>query len=275
MGIRVSKHLGYGVADLKGSEDPRWDHDRLRSMERRDELECNLTGFLEWLEKPEVGEKLMDLAEYEGWGMGRERGKYFTETTEFFLMRERIKDLIKKKVYWSGWSLYRHYTEFGLPNVLLLQPAEHQDWSRRDDIIDYYEESFEPRVTLLKDRTGIYPYDGFMKRFREPSPEVAERLNQATKLLQSFATHTQKDREGANIDGLLGGDYNQLVGRWDPKLPPLVEDPLIREHFIQDWRPRVPIGILAGMLFLDVFPDLKSPDSMLNSLRPMIYVYWS
>jgi hypothetical protein len=65
-----------------------------------------------------------------------------------------------------------------------------------------------------------------------------------------------------------------LVGRWDNGTPPALEDQEIVEHLKNDWRPPLPFGILATIHYMGCFPDI-GPDSMLNSLRPMIYTYWS
>jgi hypothetical protein len=99
-------------------------------------------------------------------------------------------------------------------------------------------------------------------------------LRENTKLLGAFAPRPQRGREGDAIDGLFGGEYNQLIGNWGASIGPLLKDELALKHLREDWRPRVPLSILALMEFMGCFPDPASPDSMLNSLRPMVYVYW-
>ena len=267
MGIRVRKHLGYGILDLK-PDDPRWD------IEAPWDREGRLSDFLAWMGEPEAGEKILDMAAYEGWGLGRERGQMFTETTEFFLLKEALKDRIEKERGASVSKSFHHDDEFGKGGVVLFQCPQHADWSRHDNIIDYYEEPPEGRVTLLEGRTGIWPYDGTMKRCREPSPEVAAKLSEATPRMQAFAYKSMRELDGAEISILGGGEYNQLTGFWAKTLPAYLKDPEVIDHMKRDWRPRVPVGVLALMEYMGCFPNPTSPDSMLNSLRPMVYVYW-
>ena len=148
MGIRVRKHLGYGILDLK-PDDPRWD------IEAPWDREGRLSDFLAWMGEPEAGERILDMAAYEGWGLGRERGQMFTETTEFFLLKEALKDRIEKERGASVSKSFHHDDEFGKGGVVLFQCPQHADWSRHDNIIDYYEEGNScPRVKMLKN-SGI------------------------------------------------------------------------------------------------------------------------
>ena len=281
MGIRVNKLIGYGILDLATKlghtpSDPRWDYEKYHTEWRQGRQEVDLREFMEWLKKPENVCKIGELAHYEGWGFGRMRANHPGEDIEMFLLTEAIKDRLKNPRHrsWSApYDAVIWQSEYGDPKVVLFQCPEHPDWFRHDDIIDYYEEKGEGRATLLNN-TGIWPYDGFIKRARPPTPEIAAKLSEATRLLQALAPPAFHEMDGAEITGLDGGRFNQLVGRWDPGLEPLIKDPDLLKHFLTDWRPRVPLGILACMVFLDCFPDYESPDSMLNSLRPMIYVYW-
>jgi len=295
MGIRVNKMLGYGITNLVTAPDdpeakypthlpadPRWNYAHYQDYWQRPEREKSLVDYLRWLEKPENGERVLEAAKREGWEFGRglPRGENFTESTEFFLMREALKDRIERKGragHWTApYSSLEWDSEFGLKDVVLFQNPCSPDWTRHDDIIDYYETGTNsgPQVIPLPNCTGIYPYDGFMGRFREPSPEVAAHLSEMTKLIRASSRSKQfEDADGAEITHMDGGHYNQLLGRWDSEAKPLLKDPDVLKHFMNDWKPRVPIGILAYMEFLDCFPNL-GPDSMVNSLRPMIYVVW-
>jgi hypothetical protein len=284
MGIRVNKLIGYGITDLVVPKDkdgysgtptdPRWDYAKYTADWRGGEREASLKDFISWIKKRKNAERVLELADYEGWNYGRPRADTFDKNIEMFLMTEALKDRVKRKDHWHApYDAVIWHTEGGKPEVVLFQCPEHADWHRHDSIIDYYEEKGEGRATPLNN-TGIWPYDGFMRRFRLPTPEVATKLSAATKLLRCFALKAEKEKDGADIAALNGGEYNQFVGRWDSKLEPLIEDPDILKHLLNDWRPRVPLGILACMEFLGCFPNLTNPDSMLNSLRPMVYVYW-
>jgi len=92
-----------------------------------------------------------------------------------------------------------------------------------------------------------------MIRFRDPKPGVVP---------------------PSKKDDLLTMDasaYSQLVGWWDKKQKPLVQGEALR-HFLEDYRPVLPIDVTAVLWFMrDAFKDV---DSFVNELRPMIYVYW-
>jgi hypothetical protein len=286
MGIRVRKLIGYGITDLKTGkdpehpdkdwtcpDDPRWDYAAYREGVEG-WYDKDLAGYLEWLKVPENANRVLDVAEAEGWYVGRERTQEFGE---LYLMRKAIEDIIEGKRYTrtSPSSNFHYDNEFGDAATVLFQCPEHPDWSRYDDIIDYYEEEGEGRRTPLKGSTGIWPYDGFMKRVREPSAEAAAALSKKTGLMRAFAPKKMRELDGSEITELGGGEYNQLSGFWDPRRPPLIESGAAREHLLKDWRPRVPMGVIALMEFMGCFPKPTDPDSMLNSLRPMIYVYWA
>jgi hypothetical protein len=49
----------------------------------------------------------------------------------------------------------------------------------------------------------------------------------------------------------------------------------VLRHLLDDWRPRVPLGVLALVEYLGCFPDAFGPVGIVNSLRPMVYVYWA
>jgi hypothetical protein len=62
----------------------------------------------------------------------------------------------------------------------------------------------------------------------------------------------------------------QLVGTPTP----LIRDPDLLRHFREDWRPTVPMGVLALIEYLGCFPDAYGQDGIVNALRPMVYVTW-
>lgn len=293
MGIRVTKMIGYGLRDLRTRKvdpkdkyaswvphDPRWDYERYLADWRdpggdgTPDKERDLPHYLAWCRENE--ELLVGL-------MDAERGRGGSDTDHYLLV-EGIKDRIKRKdTSWTApYSAVEWDQEYGLKNVVMFVPAEHRhDWYRHDDIIDYYEE--QPpggprrRATPLVGRTGVWPHDGVLKRFRLPTREVSDKLTGVTKLLRAMSHEYAANREldGAEIRYLPGGCYNQLVGRWDPKrVPPVAKDPDVRRHFEEDWRPLVPMGVLALVEYLGCFPDAYGPGGIVDSLRPMVYVCW-
>jgi hypothetical protein len=274
MSIRVNKKLGYGLLDLHTTDDlpddPRWDYTKYKTDWRGVAEERDLKHFLAWCNDHK--ERLLELSAAEG----------LRDTSAHWLLTEAIKDRLKRKnasTWTAPYSAVEWDSEFGLANVVLFQCPQSEDWTRHDDILDYYEECDENglrrRATLLPRSTGIHPHEGFMKRFRDPKPELHEKLAEATKLIQCFSFERDKDKNGVDITQLAGGHYNQLVGHWDSaKLPPLIKDPEVLKHFLEDWRPRVPLGVLAVIEYLGCFPDAFGAGGIVNSLRPMIYVVW-
>lgn len=279
MGIRVHKRLGYGFKNLRirrdrgtpTPNDPRWDYVKYVADWREPggdgtpEKEQTLEQFLTWVQDNKA--RLVALAEAEGW-----------PKTYHWLLTEGLKDRIKNKRArtWTapydavGWEM-----ESGLPRVVLFQCPSCPDWSRYDDTIDYYEESTlagpKVRATFLRPSvSGIYPFEGHIHRFREPSEEVRAELEHVGRRLMTGEEMRTLDHTITTLDG---GTYNRLVGYWS-RCDPEIKDPAVLRHFREDWRPQVPVGILAVIEYLGCFPDAFGPDGIVNSLRPMVYVYW-
>lgn len=253
MGLRVNKVIGYGVQGLNPKGDPRIDWDKFRAFDRQEDTARDFISFIESGKADDVMHKLL-LKEKPNL-----KGEKYSESIDFSLMCMLLKDREEKPYPFTHPSRYVKYCdECGKSDVLVLQPPFADDWSRYDDIIDYCEEGPESRVTPLKG-TGIYPYSGTMVRIRPPSSPLGG------------DTNSSKVLKGEPIDG---GWYNRFVGLWCETQPPLVEGELL-EHLLNDWRPSIPSGILALMVFMDCFPNLGEEGSILNDMRPLLYVYWS
>lgn len=278
MGIRIKKMLGYGLRNLrmvdekpgdkhtmKIPKDRRWDYEKYRAecYHREDTLE----DYVAWCEAHK--DRLVSLLMTET-GETDERHARIDHT----LMLHALRDKLEKWYYWVGpHSSFQWNREFGLPKVILFIPPEnHHDWQRYDNIIDYYEEQPitgpKTRATYLRGSTGIWPYSGFMCRVREPSPEVAEQYEALRKVVRVFV----KTNTELRMDG---GTYNRLVGRWAQNIEPLVTNAALLRHLKRDWRPTLPLGVIAMIEYMGCFPDAFGPKGIAADLRPMIYVYWS
>lgn len=284
MGIRVHKKLGYGLRDLRtrpraeGSlhvpHDSRWDYAKYMPEQGEDPTpDCSLSDFIDWCEANK--ERLTSIAEAEGLG-----------PHSHFLLVEGLRDRLKRKDsrHTTPCSALEWDSEFGMKRVVLFTPLEmaHQ-WSRYDDIMDYYEEQgsgLRRRATPLRGYSGIYPYDGTMRRFRLPAREVSSKLSKATNTLSMLSrlhgAEVSRLLDGAEVSRMGGESYNGIVGAWRTSHheAPL-SDPDVVEHFRKDWRPTVPLGVLAIIEYLGCFPDAYGVGGIVNSLRPMVYVYWS
>lgn len=286
MGIRVDKRIGYGLKDLRtrkakkhesGSvvvDDPRWDYAKFEAeWLEGDKRGHTMADYLEWCVANR--ERLDALAIEEGW----------TSRSLVGTMIMSLRDRVQRKDYWHwspGSAPYWDY-EGGQKNVLhFMAPERAHEWLRHDNIIDYYEEQTlrdGPRVraTMLKGRVGIWPHDGFAKRCRLPSRDVSNKLTAATEILNSVVSRggDEDDVDGAAISRMNAQAYNMLVGDYAPgRVNAFVKDPEVLRHFREDWRPLLPVGVLAVIEYLGCFPDAFGPDGVANALRPMIYVTW-
>lgn len=287
MSIRVNKRIGYGLTDLHTKSrdkeslhtpnDPRWDYGKYKPDRHGDPvLDCGLADFISWCEGNK--DKLEEISKAEG-----------ISTHSPFLLVEGLKDRLRRKDFYQRTvcNMLEWDSECGLKGVLLFTPFEQaHDWIRHDDIMDYYEEQgtegLRRRATPIKGFSGIYPYDGTMKRFRLPTREVSSKLSGATNTLQIFH-HAYKVQhggtpeivDGAAVDRMGGESYNGIVGAWrKAHYGDTFADPNVQKHFREDWRPTVPLGVLAIIEYLGCFPDAFGPEGIVNSLRPLIYVWW-
>ena len=258
MGIRIHKDLGYGVDNIQHGkkgwdmQDPRIDAKKFHDLHSK-AYEMGGPEILKWLKNEK--EALIKFHKKHHPAKVEEKPEFYDMDFKFLVhgledhaKEKKISDL-GSSIVWDG--------EYGLPNVLLFVPPTCPDWHRYDDMIDYHEETDKNEQAnwcrILERSSGIFPWSGRMIRFRDPKPGVVP---------------------PSKKDDLLTMDasaYSQLVGWWDKKQKPLVQGEALR-HFLEDYRPVLPIDVTAVLWFMrDAFKDV---DSFVNELRPMIYVYW-
>ena len=279
MGIRIKKLIGYGITDLAYERvdkyhtepcDPRWDYQKYVEDWRKGDRETSLEDFLAWCEKNK--DFLIELLAPEYPGEDPRQSADFN----FLWMIKWIRDNHeegKLKHWYAPYSAFTYDDDAGLPDAMLFQPPECHDWTRYDNTIDYYENTDwdddgtpQTYAKVLHRVAGIYPYNTGYIRYRDASPEL-------NALLEEKLSHLTSD-QGILQGKLVPSTYSMLVGNWSKDRDPMVKGELL-EHLRNDWRPRIPDSIIALLAYMGCFPDLHSPDSMLNTLRPMLYTYWT
>lgn len=260
MGIRIHKALGYGIADLKTAKDGEFDDPRIDGEEFsacQDALyEMDWKKFQEWLksEKEALIQFHLGLTPYPRPG----------DDCQFeFAMMTNDKTWPKKPENPDPGSHVIWDPEFGLPNVMLFVPTSCHSWMRYDDPIDYHEFTYSPkgqinRIKTIEGCCGIFPWSSSMACMTKAPAAIAPGL-------QAFERNAVRG-------WMSGGDYNQLVGRWDKKTPALAKGETL-QFLLENYRPYIPLEATCLLWFLrEAFKDVKA---FTNSLRPMIYTYWA
>jgi hypothetical protein len=240
MGTRIHKQIGYGlkIKTRKSGipHDPRWDYEKF-SM-----CTTNHNHFLDWC----IAHKSDIIAQMLQEGSCSE--------TEYHIMIEDIrknKHLSNSGVFWDS-DIFK--------NLLLFTPTDKLHlWRRQDDIIDYVENTQQDRITRLN--KGIWPYSNFMRRWRHPV-ELKQKLLDATPIIQACSNTDTKLPE----EFLAAGQHDRLLT--------VLEDEELQNHFENDWRPTIPPGVLALIMYLDCFPDAFGENGIVNALRPLAITYW-
>jgi len=272
MGIRVVKCIGYGLTDLAFEKkeyhqtmvDPRINWKKLQKRQEK-MYEMGAKSFLTWVKRNWSAILQLEAHEHK---ISLEKVKEFPQFCPYLL-----KEFFGRHKHWDLSNCLVHDSEFGLPNVMVLIPPLHAyfgecGWKRYDDTIDWVEETWsygQSYRVVEPNSCGIWPYDQNMVRFKDPKPGLWSDDNVKQRLI-----NCKVDTDGAPIK-IGSADYNMLVGRWSPNMPPTVEGDLL-EHLVNDWRPQLPTELLAVMWWMrDCFPDFGV---IRDALRPVLYVYW-
>lgn len=145
-------------------------------------------------------------------------------------------------------------------------------WYRFDNTLDWTEETARykqrDRVVWLTKSSGIFPYIGTYRRVRIPEDHVFNETFQQENYDRLFF------RKSVNAYICDASFLHQLVGWWDDKIGPTVEEPLL-SHLKNDWMPQLPFILCAFLLFLEMYDVIECAHSVLIKLRPVLYVYWS
>lgn len=261
MGIRPCKVAGFGVTNIQISPeghilDTRVNWERLQS---EDIGETSTEEFLTWVIEHQA--EIEALAMATGDGVHTRSPRWDVER-----MLSRLKDIPSPTQ-----CIHYHHEGGGLRNVLIFTPPEMAyDWNRYNNTLDWIEElhrygNKKSWVLHIKD-SGIYPYNGFLIRYKKPKKSF---LADTTQIPTGGVTGHIYDELGPVM--LSTNCYWQLTGTGDIPQKPLTKGTLLR-HLKRDFRPPVPITILALILWSGCFKD---PVAFVNELRPLLYLYWS
>ena len=240
MGMTLQKFMGYGLKDLRFVDD-QLDDPRLNLDSPI--FECtapDLKDYAEWLQANSCCERI-----------GKEQTLFSLDLTYIHDGEEQDQDQGQRYLddcyTWSG-------EDYGLREVLLLQPLSGRDWSRRDDSIDYMTEtclgsqSFDTISRIEDLKHGIYPWNGMYMDSRSGEILPSQVMHWVR------ACNAEEQSSGSEMDLLAKG-----IGFTDHAEAQAVIAPTVPEE-VRD---------LAS--FFELFP---SPDTW-KELRPMIYTFWA
>lgn len=281
MGVRVHKMLGYGLTDLTFEKndltDPRIN---LKSValgyegdddEDREKLDADeaMDEYAAWLKAKyaHLDEKVqrMELIHDEAWPQldrwflrdraagPRGEANWSKDKLEGYRLgrRERRRDLA---------DCFTYNAEYGLGNVICIQPLGCHDWYRYDDMIDWVEESQlkrqdtdYPQINWVEELPdGIYPFSAlFMDN------QTGKRLstNGPIMLWRRLVSHYKKHPEDYDpycdeLARAMGyADHAEALTRITPEVPGEIRD-------LCEWT----------KLFVD-------PKTVLT-LKPILYTWW-
>lgn len=241
MGIRIKRMLGYGLTDVECEENG-------EVTDSRFNLDDGWFG-LDWEDREDkhIEDYICHLDN-------------LTKSNPDSLMtsidKMNLEDALECNKRWEFYDVIHHDSEFGAPNVVLFQQW-HNDWTRRDDIIDYMEaENSKPSVNVLK--RPIYPYDGWIHS------ETGESTYGETKY---------KTKDGTTVSTV--DTYAKIVQSINMGFPNQTMIEKAGFSSIEEAKekiiPKIPEGVQEYLKYLKVFKDEKT----YLQLRPMIYTYWS
>lgn len=243
MGIRIHKVIGYGLTDVQteGKYNEILTDPRINPKGYFGDCEERYTneGFLEYVKELVAnGED--------------EPSPYDDLKILVSLMTQHLADENSRFGRKEMYNRLIYDSEYGEPNVMVFQPPVFgYEWSRYDDMIDYYEEVHRGKdggiingYTML-DRS-LYPYEGWCD-YREMPP----------KRITGDEWHWFNDSRNSSNPAFA--DMAMEIMNFDS-----VEEMYANVH------PMIPKELVVMLKYCEVF----TKDEYIYQLRPMIYWYW-
>jgi len=245
MGIRIQKILGWGLTDVINDgpyinleKDKRFNLELSQNYDKFDSKIYNIEGFLNWVK--DNWEECKEIVE-------KVQGRVSLADVNILLATNEEGKLNKNKLSY----VYNYDPEFGDPSVMIFCPISCKDWTRHDDIIDYYEErgcSMEPKVQILNDCCGIWPY---LNMIHIPgSPRYGE---------EDFP------------NSISPGEYNRMIGVFSEDMKAELTGETL-EYYKKYYRPTISTCLILHLYWLNIFSDFYKT---IHELKPMIYTYWA
>lgn len=241
MGIRISKVLGYGLTDIKTTG---------KYNEILDDPRINMKGYYG---NNDYGkeEKFTDA----GFDKYLDAHKEHPDDIHNDLaVLRHLRDMERDGGRASADSISRRMiydSEFGMPNVMVFQPPVFgNDWSRYDDIIDYYDPQQQAEaggcgIGFTMINRALYPFESFCD-YRENPPVV----------LKGNDWHYYIDAK--NSERMVEYALKELKFETEEEMHQMIH-------------PMIPKELIALLKYCKVF----AKDEYIYQLRPMIYWYWS
>jgi len=239
MGIRIHKSIGYGLTDVIADKD-NWD---LRTDSRfdpdgymfKDEDTFTLTGFVEYLDK-----RIKELGEDDH------------DSFQLRLLKHQIDaGEIKHHSYFPS-IIYD--MEFGSSEVMLfIPPSSIKNWSRYDDMIDYYDpanhlEDGGITESVIKIDRPLWPWEAYVNIKTYPPVRLTGVQYQLHNTIRNLGFEQLVDPD-KSLE-LMGVDTKEEL------------DELIV--------PIIPTELVELIKYLKIFKNMED----IYQLRPMIYGYW-
>ena len=248
MGSRIHKAIGYGISALKckenNSTDPRIDWVKFYSRKNMD-----MKAFALWMQDHKNEIMALYSREYQDMYPLHDDFDFRLEIQTLNALEEGKAPRLNECIIQGSEG-----------RVLMFVPPEyHHEWFRYDNAIDYVES--DGRTQAKKLRTGGFPEPNQRSVMREPAGSFVE---------TGDWVYPSENCDELGPTLLDAGRYAQLTGTWDHKLPAIAKGKFL-QHLKQDFRPRVPLPVLALVLSLECVHD---PAAFIDDLRPMVYTYW-
>ncbi len=231
MGIRINKVLGYGITDIK------LDHNE-NIIDKRINLDVLyklntfvIDEFIDYIKEQDINK------------------------IEKTLLISSIKSIMNEEKIEENLSDYIIYDpEYGSNTTLLIAPITCPHWSRRDDTIDYHEETtlYEQRTRVFELKNGIFPWTGSYisrktgKRFTNTGNVPKHNIARQFKI-------TEPEKDELRLEYAKSLNYRSI------------------DEAEEDIGIFIPEEVRLFCEFIGVFKDNK----YINYLKPLVYVYWS